>query len=365
MIFKISSICSVTNGKGDVKDSQKKGMYPFFDRSKKIKRINEYIFDTEAIIYAGEGSEFYPRYYKGKFGLHQRCYILYDFNKEVIHPKFLYYLLSLYNVYFLNQSVGTTVPSLRIEHFLNLEIDLPNIEKQKKISAILDNYESLIEMNTSTIEDYNIFLKSLYNFKFKNSISNLNFETEVLDKLIYFERGISYTSSELGSNGFKMINLASISVEREYNATALKFLNYEPEIKLKPLDLLIACTDLTSSREIIGSPIFSPYLGSFTFSMDLAKVCFIDNRILPGYLFMCLHDEDYRDYIKGFASGTNVKHLDLNGILWHRIKIPDQKEQQKFSDLVLSISTHISLLSDQIVILNEMKKLTLRKEILG
>ena len=71
----LGDISQISNGNSDVKDASMYNdgsLYPFFDRSDEIKFLPEYLFDKEAIIYPGEGAEFYPRYYNGKFALHQR-----------------------------------------------------------------------------------------------------------------------------------------------------------------------------------------------------------------------------------------------------------------------------------------------------
>jgi type I restriction enzyme S subunit len=65
----------IQTGKSNTEDAIKKGKYPFFDRSNKIKKSNDYIFDGEYTIVPGEGI-FMPKYYSGKFNLHQRAYAL-------------------------------------------------------------------------------------------------------------------------------------------------------------------------------------------------------------------------------------------------------------------------------------------------
>ena len=49
------------------------GVYPLFDRSEIVKKSNKFIFDCEAVIIPGEGMHFVPKYYDGKFDLHQRA----------------------------------------------------------------------------------------------------------------------------------------------------------------------------------------------------------------------------------------------------------------------------------------------------
>ena len=49
---------------------------------------------------------------------------------------------------------------------------------------------------------------------------------------------------------------------------------------------------------------------------------------------MLLRTDFYHKYIKGFASGTNVLHLDINGILWFKTYIPPKNIQDKFSEII-------------------------------
>lgn len=99
----------------------KDDLYPFFDRSEEIKYLPTFLFDKEAIIYPGEGAEFFPRYFNGKFALHQRCYAIFDFNKAV-NPQFLFCFLKTRNSYFIRNAVGSTVPSLRLDTFQKLKV---------------------------------------------------------------------------------------------------------------------------------------------------------------------------------------------------------------------------------------------------
>lgn len=84
--YRMGDIVTITNGNSNVQDAvtqSKDGLYPFFDRSEDIKYLPTFLFDKEAIIYPGEGTEFMPRYFKGKFALHQRCYAIFDFNEII------------------------------------------------------------------------------------------------------------------------------------------------------------------------------------------------------------------------------------------------------------------------------------------
>ena len=141
--YRMGDIVTITNGNSNVQDAvtqSKDGLYPFFDRSDDIKYLPTFLYDKEAIIYPGEGTEFMPRYFKGKFALHQRCYAIFDFN-EIINARFLYFYLKTRNSYFVKNAVGSTVPSLRLETFQKLKVIIPPKKIQNSVSLCLSSME--------------------------------------------------------------------------------------------------------------------------------------------------------------------------------------------------------------------------------
>ena len=152
--MRLGDISEITNGNSDVQDASLSycdGMYPFFDRSEYIKFRSEYLLDKEAIIYPGEGLEFYPRYYNGKFSLHQRCYAIYDISPNFA-TKYLYFFCKTQNSYFVRNAVGSTVASLRLDTFKRLNIPNVPIEMQKKYVQLLDKIETTIVDNKTLLK---------------------------------------------------------------------------------------------------------------------------------------------------------------------------------------------------------------------
>ena len=152
----LGNIAHISNGNSDVKDASMVNdgrMYPFFDRSDEIKYLPEYLFDKEAIIYPGEGAEFYPRYYKGKFALHQRCYAIYDISSDFI-PRYLYHYCKTQNSYFVRNAVGSTVASLRLDIFKRLKVPAIPIHTQESLVQLLDKIESKLKCNKVLLKKY-------------------------------------------------------------------------------------------------------------------------------------------------------------------------------------------------------------------
>jgi type I restriction enzyme, S subunit len=155
----LGNIAIITTGSSNRIDSNLNGKYTFFDRSQDIRSSDTFIFDAEAIIVPGEGQEFIPKYFKGKFDLHQRTYAIMDFQNQ--NGIFLFYSIG-YNVKHLNsQAVGSTVKSLRLPMFEKMPIYLPNINEQTKIANFLTSLDDKINITDSELSKLKIWKKGL------------------------------------------------------------------------------------------------------------------------------------------------------------------------------------------------------------
>lgn len=158
---KLGEVAEIKTGSRNHQDSVDNGKYPFFVRSEKVERLNEYDFDTKAILVPGDGriGEIF-HYYDGKFALHQRVYKVDNF-KEV-NPL---YLLNLFKYKFKKHALRLnsqgTVPSLRLPMFTNWNILIPNLNEQQKIGLFFQQFDSLIALNQRKQNHLKLLKKSL------------------------------------------------------------------------------------------------------------------------------------------------------------------------------------------------------------
>lgn len=142
----LMDVCDVSTGKTNRQDAVTDGLYPLFDRSQVVKRSNKFLFDAAAIIVPGEGKEFFPRYYEGKFDLHQRAYAV--FPGSSTNPRFIYYAIKANRSHFEKIAVGSTVKSLRLSSFETMEIPFPPKDIQNAIAHILSSIDAKITINS-------------------------------------------------------------------------------------------------------------------------------------------------------------------------------------------------------------------------
>ena len=133
-VEKLGDYANISTGKCNREDAEEDGIYPLFDRSQEIKKSSKWIKDCEAIIVPGEGTSFIPRYYKGKFNLHQRCYCIEPIIKDT--GFYLFYSIMLNRKYFLSVATGATVPSLRQNNFTKMKLIIAELELVKKYNKV-------------------------------------------------------------------------------------------------------------------------------------------------------------------------------------------------------------------------------------
>jgi len=193
----MSTLCDIKSGKSDTKDAVENGEYAFFDRSKIIKRSSRFLYDCEALIIAGEGDEFLPKHYIGKFDLHQRAYALHNF-KSSINVKYLFYYLHHLRDYLPSVAVGATVKSLRLRHFENLPVVLFPIHIQEKIVAKLDAIFAEIDRATAAAETNAKNAEAL----FRSYLSNIQAPKTTLGEHVTIKTGKLDSNASVGDGKY-------------------------------------------------------------------------------------------------------------------------------------------------------------------
>lgn len=96
-IICLKRLCRISTGNQDTQDSIPDGKYPFFVRSPKVERSNNYIFEGPSILMAGDGVGAGKVFHlaDNKFACHQRVYCINQFSVIVNRIYLFYYMSSL------------------------------------------------------------------------------------------------------------------------------------------------------------------------------------------------------------------------------------------------------------------------------
>ena len=313
---------------------------------------------SPALLIGRSGTVGRPQYYEQDIWAHNTTLFVTDFHGN--DPKFAFYFLRNLNLEDYANSSG--VPTLNRNFIHPLIVSYPELLEQEKIVRVLSVIDSKIGLNNKTNSELEAIVRSLYDYWFvqydfpdesgrpykfnggemvwseelKREVPK-GWEVGKLGEFVSMDRGISYTSKDIADDrGLPMINLASIDTSRNYRTGTLKFFSggHKSDKLVRDGDMLIACTDLTRNADIIGCPVLVPKeFDEYLYSMDLTKITASED-LVDMFLYESLRTDFYHNYIKYFASGTNVLHLDLNGINWYEMPIPPVMLQQKFANIV-------------------------------
>ena len=353
---KLNSLCDIINGKCNAQDHVEGGKYPLFDRSATMKYSNDYLYDCEAIIIPGEGVKFVPKYYIGKFNLHQRAYALKDFS---CNGRFLFYSMEYYSGLLAIKAVKSTVLSLRLPILQNFLLYIPNNNtEQQKIADCLSSIDDLIEATAQKVEVLKEHKKGLMQRLFPaegKNVPDLRFlefqgaeewKESSLDEYFDFKQGFQcpveeqYDKQEHGMVRFiRIIDLTQPSTPYRYindpgnqyyiNKENLFMVRYgDPGLVGIGYEGIIA----NNLFQLIPKKKINPYFFYFLFSKEKTR-------------------------IKGLSSSTSLSAINFTSLKAFKIVVSQNTdEQQKIADCLSSIDELIEVISRKVEILKEHKK---------
>ena len=142
-IVGLGEVCKIRTGKRDVNEGNPDGQYPFFTCSRDHTYSDNYSFDTEAILIAGNGEVGNLHYFRGKFEAYQRTYVLSDF---CINVQLVWYQLNAYLRKSLGiGTIGSSIPYIKKENLFSFRFVLPlSPSEQCAIAAALFDMDTEI-----------------------------------------------------------------------------------------------------------------------------------------------------------------------------------------------------------------------------
>lgn len=117
------NICKIETGKLDVNAMVEDGEYPFFTCSKQVYRIDQYAYECEALLMAGNGDIGDIKYYNGKFNAYQRTYVLYDFSCDIKYV--MYFLQQNFDRAVMRGTQRSSMPFIKLELLKEAIIKIP------------------------------------------------------------------------------------------------------------------------------------------------------------------------------------------------------------------------------------------------
>ena len=147
---KLGKLCCITTGKLDANAMVENGKYRFYTCAKEFYHIDNFAFDSEALLISDNGANVgYIHYYNGKFNAYQRTYVLEKWTENIIYVKFFleHFLKERINI---GKNEGNT-PYIVLSVLTEMPILLPCLNEQAKIADFITKLECKIENLSSQL----------------------------------------------------------------------------------------------------------------------------------------------------------------------------------------------------------------------
>lgn len=167
---KLGELVSIQTGKLDANAAVVGGKYPFFTTAKEILWINDYVYDDEVVLVAGNG-DLNVKYYKGKFNAYQRTYIL--SNNSNVKMKYLYYFLDKYIEILRYQSIGGVIKYIKFNNLSNALVPMMSVSEQENIIQNFEKIDYLISKRSQQYTELSNLVKSRFNEMFGDFYTTL------------------------------------------------------------------------------------------------------------------------------------------------------------------------------------------------
>ena len=215
---KFSEVLTIVNGRNQKQVVCDDGKYPIYGSGGIMGYANDYICKAETVVIGRKGSINKPIFVETPFWNVDTAFGLCA-NSEKLNPKYLYYFCEKFDFEKLNTTV--TIPSLTKSNLLNVEIPLPNLEKQKQIVELLDKVTSLISLRKQQLAKLDELVKARFVEMFGDPVKNtMDWEIKPLSELGELNRGVSKArprnSPELLGGPYPLIQTGEVANAKTY-----------------------------------------------------------------------------------------------------------------------------------------------------
>jgi type I restriction enzyme, S subunit len=297
-------------------------------------------------------------------------------------PRFISYFLRLLDLG--TRNAAGAVPGVNRNHLHAMEVRVPLVPTQRRIAAVLSEYDDLIENCERRIRLLDEMARALYREWFvllrypgheKTPLVDTllgripkTWAVEKLGNVVRVHRGRSYRSTDLAADGgVPFVNLKCVARDGGFRRDGLKrFVGAAPESHaVRRGDIVVAVTDMTQERRIVARAVLVPTLGADfgVLSMDLVRVEPL--RLPATWLYALLRFSRFADHLKQHANGANVLHLSSERIRDHVVAVPPAKLADGFAARVASLFELHDVLESRIANLRSARDLLLPRFLSG
>jgi len=304
--------------------------------------------------------------------LNQSCMALFP-KKDMLTSEFLFqWYRKVGEDYGIRFTQGTKQQSYNAEIIKDLDICLPKVDEQKKISDYLDYIDNLITLHQRKCEEIKELKKYMLQKMFpKNGEKNpeIRFEGFTDDweqrKLKDFGKATGGTSieSEFSEDGkYKVISIGSYSEDSVYRDQGIRAIESEKTKNrvLNEGDLTMILNDKTASGNIIGRALLIEKSGVYVYNQRTERIEVDREKFDSLFIYEMLNAPNVRDKIIKQSQGNTQIYVNWPTIAETNYLVPQIEEQRCLGEFFYNLDNLITLQQRKCDELKEVKKYMLQ-----
>ncbi len=282
-------------------------------------------------------------------------------NPAIADYRFVYHYLKGSYDNLVGLKLGGSQQNLNAATLKSFPINTPTLETQKKIAAILSAYDDLIANNQRRITLLERMTEDIYRewfvrlrfpgheqAKMEKGVPE-GWHFDFTSRFFSHVKGKSYGGEELTDDPQHMqfITLKSFNRGGGYRESGLKHYSgrFKPEQVVYAGDVVMAVTDMTQNREVVGRVARIPTISERGAVISLDVIKLVPKKVSAAFLYSFLRLSGFGEYIKEFANGTNVLHLKPDLVGQQKVLMPSAILQEQFVKIVDPINRQIDALT--------------------
>ena len=304
---KISDVCKICYGK-DHKQLLD-GNVPAYGSGGIIRRVNKSIHEKKSVLIPRKGSLDNLFFVDPPFWTVDTLFWT-DIDETKINPAFFFYQLKTLDL--ASKNVGTAVPSLTTSVLNDIEINLPSMDIQKQIAAILSALDEKIAINRAINENLERQAMAMVSEYAEGTLYSSAFSD-----IMNFDNGFAFQSSTYLPGGkYKIITIKNVQ-DGYIDSTGSAFIDSLPQRMkdnciLNIGDVLLSLTGNVGRVGIVCEE-------NLLLNQRVAKIVPIDNKLLP-FLYFVFRQSGIKTKLETIAKGT--AQLNLSPIETLKLTIP-------------------------------------------
>ena len=356
---KFSEVLTIVNGRNQKQVVCDDGKYPIYGSGGIMGYANDYICKAETVVIGRKGSINKPIFVETPFWNVDTAFGLCA-NSEKLNPKYLYYFCEKFDFEKLNTTV--TIPSLTKSNLLNVEIPLPNLEKQKQIVELLDKVTSLIFLRKQQLSKLDELVKARFVEMFGDPADNVNnlpaSPMTAICQIIDGDRGKNYPKQEeFSDSGFCLFLNAKNVTAQGFSFENCTYITEEKDALLRNGKLCRGDVVLTTRGTIGNLAFYDTSVPYENIRINSGMVILRMNKQVVSEIFFIEQFKMQLDSIKSrIASGSAQPQLPISTMNKIEMILPPIELQNQFAAFVERVSQQKQTVQQSLEKLELMKK---------